>query len=135
MMSEPKFKYDVAISFLEKDADPAIKIDTLISHRVSTFIYPKKQVEVAGQDGEALFNAVFGKDSRAVIVLYRDLWGKTPWTRVEETAIRNRGFRKRCDAPPPNGCRKIAYGLDTPNTAPKVWRQLLKSVFKQLGER
>jgi hypothetical protein len=30
----------------------------------------------------------FFDDSRVVVVLYREPWGKTPWTRVEETAIK-----------------------------------------------
>jgi hypothetical protein len=30
----------------------------------------------------------FFDDSRVMVVLYQDPWGKTPWTRVEETAIK-----------------------------------------------
>ena len=27
-------------------------------------------------------------------MFYREKWGTTPWTRIEETAIRNRAFHK-----------------------------------------
>ena len=54
------------------------------------FHYSKRQEDLAGGDGEKLFNAVFGEESRLVIVLYRKEWGQTSWTRIEETAIRNR---------------------------------------------
>lgn len=37
---------------------------------------------------------MFGKQSRLVVVLYRAGWGKTPWTRIEETAIRNRAYNE-----------------------------------------
>jgi hypothetical protein len=47
---------------------------------------------LAGTDGEKTFNAVFGDEARLVVVLYRDGWGQTPWTRIEETAIRNRAY-------------------------------------------
>ena len=32
-------------------------------------------------------------DSHVVVVLYREKWGKTPWTRVEKTAIKEACFK------------------------------------------
>lgn len=86
------YKYDVAFSFLERDHDLALTIDNLIKYRISSFIYSKKQNEIAGQDGEKLFNQVFERETRTIVILYRGDWGSTPWTRIEETAIRNRGY-------------------------------------------
>jgi hypothetical protein len=40
------------------------------------------------------FGSVFGEKARVVVVLYRNGWGETPWTRIEETAIRNRAFEE-----------------------------------------
>jgi len=37
---------------------------------------------------------VFAEESRIVVVLYREGWGQTKWTRVEENAIRTRGFNE-----------------------------------------
>lgn len=96
-MNNNEFKYDVAFSFLQQDEPTATQINDLLQDRVSTFLYSRRQGEVAGTDGEKTFNQVFGRDARVVVVLYRDDWGQTPWTRIEETAIRNRGFEKGYD--------------------------------------
>ena len=48
----------------------------------------------AGKDGEKVFNDVFGSAARCVVVFYRPEWGQTPFTRIEETAIRNRAFQE-----------------------------------------
>lgn len=93
-MTIPTFKYDVAFSFLAEDEDLAIKINNLIQDRLKTFIYSKKHEELAGTDGEETFNRVFGSEARIVFVLYRKGWGESPWTRIEETAIRNRAFEE-----------------------------------------
>jgi hypothetical protein len=91
------YKYEVAFSFLKEDELLAIKINDLIQDRLSTFIYSKKQEEVAGTDGEETFNRVFSEEARIVVVLYRQNWGNTPWTRIEETAIRNRAYDEGYD--------------------------------------
>lgn len=88
----PEYKYDVAFSFLKEDEVLAIQLNDLLQSRLSTFLYSKKQEEIAGTDGEETFNKVFGVDARIVVVLYRKGWGNTPWTRIEETAIKNRAY-------------------------------------------
>jgi len=93
-MDSTKYKYDVAFSFLKEDEGIAVHLNDLLKGRYSTFVYSDRQKELAGRDGEKLFNAVFQNESRTVIVLYRENWGKTPWTRIEETAIRNRIYIK-----------------------------------------
>jgi len=86
------YKYEIAFSFLSQDESLAFYLNDLIADRVQTFIYPKRQEELVGTDEELAFGKVFSEQSRIAVVLYRDGWGETPWTRIEETAIRNRSF-------------------------------------------
>jgi hypothetical protein len=88
------FRYDVAFSFLAEDEGLAMQLNDLLQDRFKTFVYSEQQKILAGTDGEATFNAVFGQEARTVVVLYRDVWGQTPWTRIEETAIRNRAYHE-----------------------------------------
>jgi hypothetical protein len=96
-MIEKKYPIDVAFSFLQEDEDLANRLNNLLQDRVKTFIYSRKQEVIAGTNGEKTFNQVFGENSRIVVVLYREGWGKTAWTRIEETAIRNRAFEEGYD--------------------------------------
>jgi hypothetical protein len=96
-MQSVDYKYDVAFSFLAQDEGLATELNDLLQDRVRTFLYSKKQGEIAGKDGEQSFNTVFGEEARAVVVLYRQGWGETPWTRIEQTAIRNRAFEHGYD--------------------------------------
>lgn len=96
-MNEKKYKYDVAFSFVQDDEPLARAVNDLIQERAATFLYSKRQEEIAGTDGEKTFATVFGEESRTVVVLYRGTWGTTPWTRIEETAIRNRAFLEGYD--------------------------------------
>lgn len=96
-MSDRHYIYDVAFSFLAQDEQIASEINTLIKGRLRTFLYSERQAELAGADGEKTFNQVFGSDARIVVVLYREGWGETPWTRIEERAIRNRAFTEGYD--------------------------------------
>ena len=111
-MDENNFKYDVAFSFLAKDEKLATELNDLLQDRLSTFLYSKKQEELAGTDGEKTFNSVFSEQVRLVVVLYREGWGETPWTRIEQTAIRNRAFNKGYDF-------VIFIPLDQPASVPK----------------
>lgn len=91
------YKYDVAFSFLQEDEKTVLEVNDFVSQKLSTFVYSEKQIELAGADGEKVFNDTFQKDARIVVVLYRNGWGKTKWTRIEETAIKNRGFDEGYD--------------------------------------
>ena len=91
------YKYEVAFSFLKEDEELATSLNDLVQNRLSTFLYSKRQGELIGTDGEEIFNKVFSSQSRIVVVLYRSKWGTTPWTRIEETAIRNRAFNEGYD--------------------------------------
>lgn len=109
---EINYQYEVAFSFLKEDEGLAIQLSDLIQDRFKTFIYSKQQEDIAGTDGEITFNEVFGIKSRVVVVLYRKKWGTTPWTRIEETAIRNRAFDEGYDF-------VLFIPLDTPQAVPK----------------
>jgi hypothetical protein len=85
-----QYDYDIAFSFLAQDEGTATQINDLLQDRYKTFLYSERQKELAGTDGEKTFNEVFSEQARTVAVLYRPGWGQSPWTRIEETAIRNR---------------------------------------------
>ena len=87
---EREYKFDVAFSFLKDDLPLALEISDLLQDRISTFIFTDRQDEIIGQDGMTRFPEVFGKEARIVVVLFREAWGTTPWTRVEQDAIRDR---------------------------------------------
>lgn len=93
-MNDQEYKYDVAFSFLAKDEAIAVQLNELVKGRLETFLYSERQREIAGTDGEKTFNEVFFSYARIVVVLYREHWGQTKWTRIEETAIRNRAFEE-----------------------------------------
>ena len=87
-------KYDVAISFLAKDEPVAKCLYDRLSEVFKVFYFPHNQEDLVGTNGlESMREPFF--ESRAVVVLYRDLLGKTPWTRVEETAIGERCLKQR----------------------------------------
>jgi hypothetical protein len=96
-MGADAFRYDVGLSFLAEDEPLAQELADTLQESLRVFIYSKQQESLAGKDGEEVFSRVFGHEARIVAVLYRQRWGETPWTRIEETAIRNRAFDKGYD--------------------------------------
>lgn len=85
---EDNYEYDVSISFLAKDEPLASQIREALAP-LSVFVYSKRQEAVAGSEGVESFRQIFRTGSRIALVLFRAGWGSTPWTRVEETAIRD----------------------------------------------
>jgi hypothetical protein len=96
-MAETSGRYDVAISFVGAAEATAVELSEAMAGRLRTFVYSERQRELVGRDGMAEFTRVFGRDSRVVVVLYQRGWGQTLWTRVEQTAIQERGFREGWD--------------------------------------
>lgn len=82
-------KYDVAISFLSEDEPIATALHARLSSGLTVFYYPRSQEELAGTDGLESMRQPFLDETRVAVVLYKERWGKTPWTRVEETAIKD----------------------------------------------
>jgi hypothetical protein len=96
-VGDSEFAYDVAISFHGADEALAAEIADLLQDRFRTFIYSNRQDILAGRDGEEGFGEVFFDQARIVVVLCRPEWGQTPFTRIEETAIRNHAFNDGYD--------------------------------------
>lgn len=92
-----QFEYDVAFSFHSEDETLAQQLNDKLQDRFRTFLYSERQKELAGKDGEQVFNSVFFEQARFVVVFYRSQWGETPFTRIEQTAIRNRAFTEGFD--------------------------------------
>jgi hypothetical protein len=86
------FQYDVAFSFLREDELLARSLYAQLSETLSVFIYSEKQMALAGTDGLESFRQTFLSQSRIVVVLYRQGWGQTKWTGVEQAAIKERAF-------------------------------------------
>jgi hypothetical protein len=82
-------KYDVAISFLSKDSHTAAALNDKLSEGLNVFFFPRKQEDLAGTDGLKSMREPFYDNSRVNVVLYSGGWGETPWTRIEETAIKD----------------------------------------------
>ncbi len=90
---ETEPKYDVAISFLAKDEVIAKELYDRLNEVLKVFYFPHNQEDLVGTNGlESMREPFF--DSRVVVVLYREPWGKTPWTGVEETAIGERCLKQ-----------------------------------------
>ncbi len=100
---------DVAISFLAADEKIASAIAAGLGG-LGVFFFPDRQEDLAGTDGLETMREPFLR-SRVNVVLYREKWGKTRWTAVEEVAIKDRCFNGDWvalmlvmldkDAPPP----------------------------------
>lgn len=96
-MSEQQYEYDLAVSFLSADEPLAVTIHSRLSEQMKVFVYSKRQEELGGTDGLVSLREAFYSQSRLVIVLYRDGWGKTRWTGVEERAIKEKLLDKGAD--------------------------------------
>jgi hypothetical protein len=93
--SAPEPVYDVAISFLVADEKIASAIKTRLAG-LNVFFYPHNQEQLIGTNGLESMRAPF-LSARVNVVLYRERYGKTPWTGVELKAIQDSclqtGFR------------------------------------------
>ena len=111
-MRKDRFKYDVAFSFLRKDEDLACRINDLLRDRVETFFSPGKGQVIPVADDEQIYNEVLGCQARIVVLLYREGWGQTSGTRMEESVIRDRAHEEGYDF-------ILAIPLETPPSMPK----------------
>jgi hypothetical protein len=85
--------YDVAISFLFHDLRTAQALhDELATSGLKVFFFPRRQEELAGTSGMESMRAPF-LGARVNVVLFRNPWGDTPWTRIEDAAISERCFK------------------------------------------
>jgi hypothetical protein len=88
-------RWDVAISLIADDEGYASELKEEIERvvRGEVFLYSRYQEEIA-EDGQLveLFTRVF-REARTVLVLYREGWGHTDYTSLEQDAIRGRRLR------------------------------------------
>jgi hypothetical protein len=111
-MSEQDFEFDIAFSFHSLDEGLATELNDLLQDRFRTFLYSKRQEMLAGSDGEERFNSVYGGRARCVVVFCRKEWGETPFTRIEQTAIKNRAYNEGYDF-------TLFIPTDAPPTVPR----------------
>ena len=86
------YDFDVAFSFLDQDKSLALGLEAKLQPFMNVFVYATRQQILAGTEGLETFRQMFIAKSRLVVVLYRARWGETRFTRIEEQAIRDRGF-------------------------------------------
>ena len=86
---QPEPEYDVAISFLAQDQRIAGELAERLGESLKVFYFPRAQEALAGTDGMESMRSPFVSGSRVTVILYRDRWGETPWTRVEASAIKD----------------------------------------------
>jgi hypothetical protein len=93
-MQPNTYKYDVALSFLHRDVMMATQLHDKIADRFKTFLFTKKQDDIAGTDGMDSYSNVFQNEARLNVVLHREGWGDTKWTKIEKNAIKTRIFNE-----------------------------------------
>ena len=107
----PSVERDIAVSFLFKDEGLARElVSRLEGYRV--FFFPKAQEDLAGTDGMESFREEFRTKSLLNVVLYRDGWGDTPWTRIEQTGIQEAFLSRGWDS-------LLFVTIDEQSTPPK----------------
>jgi hypothetical protein len=62
-------EFGVAFSFHSRDEATAQQLADRLSNCFPVFIYSEQQKMLAGRDGEEMFNAVYGRKARVVVVL------------------------------------------------------------------
>ena len=86
-------RYDIAYSMLALDEPYARRLITELKKRLpgEQYLYSRKTEDVTeDNDLASTFGPIFSADSRLVVLLYRPGWGDTPFTAVEQDAIKAR---------------------------------------------
>jgi hypothetical protein len=92
MTGADNFEYDVAFSFHSLDESLAFQLNDRLQDRYRTFLYSEQQKILAGRNGEDKFNEIFREKAKFVVILFRKEWGETPFTKIEQRAIRDRAY-------------------------------------------
>jgi hypothetical protein len=56
-------------------------------------VFSEHQKDLAGTDGAARLTRLYGEVATLAVVIYREGYGRTNWTRIEESAITSRGIQ------------------------------------------
>ncbi len=83
------YKYDVAISLCNQDAEYARSLKAQINPSLNVFFYEQNQEEIISKSGPEVFASVF-KEARVVVILSRKEWSQTFYTELEMHAITDR---------------------------------------------
>lgn len=86
-ISEDTYKYDVAFSLCKEDASFAYKLVDGLNPNLNVFFYETKQEELISKHGPEKFRKVFKEEARLVVILYRENWGKSIYTGLEQDSI------------------------------------------------
>jgi hypothetical protein len=124
-MKSSKYKYDVAFAFSKNDEHLANQLNDLLHDNLKTFLYPKKLEEIDRTNRELKIMDAIEKHSKMIVVLFRKKWGNSPWTKIEELAIRKRAAKEGYDS-------LLFIPLDHPPTVPKYVPK--EQVWKELGD-
>lgn len=103
--------FDVALSCLTRDVPIANALWHALSPHIGVFVHEYGQGEVA--PGSVCSPAVFLTESRLNVILFRDGYGDTPWTRAELAAIQERARR--------DGSDSLLVVLLSSECTPPVW--------------
>lgn len=88
-----EYKYELAISLLEEDAQLGWDIVNKLGNPDKIFFYKKDVDEITFRNGLNVFGEIFSAQSRFVLVLHRANYGNTDWTAIENSVIQER-FKK-----------------------------------------
>lgn len=88
-----KFERDIAISLCHEDVHFAHELKKALNPKLNIFFYETDQDALVGKKGFEKFYKVFREEARLVIVLYREKWGKSLATEIEEQAIIDRSSK------------------------------------------
>ncbi len=125
-MKNTNYKYEIAFTFLDKDEPLVNQINNLLKDKFKTFLNSKKQEYKDDLEREMLLLDVFKKQSRCVVIFYRNKWGTTPYTAIEEKAVRTRISEEGND-------NLLVISLDNPPVVPKylskaqIWTELAQA--------
>lgn len=86
-------KYDIAISYLSRDEEIAYAIYTELGQVFKIFIYTQHQKELAGGNGVEILRNIFTERTNLIVILHREGWGKSEWTKTEELDIQEFGLK------------------------------------------
>jgi len=88
-----EYKYELAISLLEEDAQIGWDIVAKLGNPDKIFFYKKDVDDLTFRNGLNVFSEIFSEQARFVLVLHRANYGNTDWTAIENSVIQER-FKK-----------------------------------------
>jgi len=94
MTDNAKIKYDVAISYLSKDASIVNEIYSGLCENYDVFVDTKRQENITFTEGDITLREVYLTQSRTCLIIFSNGWGDKGWTNIEENAIREFGSKE-----------------------------------------